>query len=110
MRAIRRIIMNNKATIQEILKDIEQVMEAAHTVIVTMQVGERKQIKELAQDVGLLVAKAPKEILGWVNHFAHSTNIAYVTRGKHGGIVRGTRPAKTVKPSKKAKPVDTVTE
>jgi hypothetical protein len=101
-----RIIMSNNANIQEIMKEIQQVMEAAHTVIETMQVGERKQIKELAQDVSLMVAKDPKAVLGFVNHFAHNTNIAYVTRGKNGGIVRGSRPVKTIKASKKVKTVD----
>jgi hypothetical protein len=109
-RAICEIIMSNNANIQEILKDIEQVMEAAHLVLETMQVGDRKQIKELAQDVSLMVAKEPKDILGFVNHFAHNTNIAYVTRGKNGGIVRGTRPVKTVKAPKKVKPVELMIE
>lgn len=95
--------MSENVNIQEMMKDIERVMEAIQTVLETMQVGERKQIKELTQDVSLLVAKDPKDILGFVNHFAHNSSIAYVTRGKNGGIVRGTRPVKTVKASKKAK-------
>jgi hypothetical protein len=106
-------MMNNNSSIPEILKDIETVMEATRGIVETMQVGERKKLKELTMDVSLLVARAPKEISGWVNHFAHSTDIAYVTRGKNGGIVRGTRPVKTIKPSKKAKVVvaaDTVSE
>ena len=58
--------------------------------------------KELAQAVGTAVTMEPKQVLGFVNHFAHNTDIAYVTRGKNGGIIRGTKPAKVVKVSKKA--------
>jgi hypothetical protein len=91
-------------------KDIErmtafsnQVFEAAEHVIETMQDGERIQIKQLAQTVGLALAKDPKNVLGFVNHFAHDTTLAYVTRGKNGGIIKGTKPVKVVKVSKKVK-------
>jgi hypothetical protein len=103
------LIMNN-TSIQEMLKDIERVMEAVHSVVETMQIGDRKQLKQLAQDVGTLVAKDPREVFGFVNHFAHNTNIAYVSRGKNGGIIKGIRPAKTVKVSKKVKVANPVTE
>jgi|SRR5277367_4305834 hypothetical protein len=91
-------------------KDIErmtafskQVFEAAEHVIETMRDGERIQIKQLAQTVGLALAKDPKNVLGFVNHFAHDTTLAYVTRGKNGGIIKGTKPVKVVKVSKKVK-------
>lgn len=94
--------MSTNTDVQEMLVDIQRVLEAAHTVIESMQPGERKQIKTLAQDVGTMVGKAPKEVLGYVNDFAHHTKIAYVTRGKNGGIIRGTKPVKVVKPAKQA--------
>jgi hypothetical protein len=94
-------------------KDVErmiafskQVFEAAEHVIETMQDGERIQIKQLAQTVGLALAKDPKDVLGFVNHFAHDTSLAYVTRGKNGGIIKGVKPVKVVKVSKKAKVAD----
>ena len=94
-------------------KDVErmtafskQCYEAAEHAIEAMQDGERIQIKELAQVVGLAVAKDPKSVLGFVNHFAHDTTLAYVTRGKNGGIIKGTKPAKVVKASKRQKKVD----
>ena len=55
------------------------------------------------------IAMEPKHVLGFVHHFAHNTETAYVTRGKHGGIIKGTRPAKTDKP-KKVKKVDVVAD
>jgi hypothetical protein len=94
-------------------KDVErmtafskQCYEAAEHALATMQDGERIQIKELAQVVALAVAKDPKSVLGFVNHFAHDTTLAYVTRGKNGGIIKGTKPAKVVKASKRQKKVD----
>ena len=94
-------------------KDVErmtafskQVYEAAEHVVEAMQDGERMQIKQLAQVVGLALAKDSKFVLGFVNHFAHDTGLAYVTRGKNGGIIRGAKPAKVVKIGKKQKKVD----
>lgn len=88
----------------------KQVFEAAHKVIETMADGERIQIKQLAQTVGLVLARDPKDVLGFVNHFAHDTTLAYVTRGKNGGIIRGTKPVKVVKAAKKAKVDTTITD
>ncbi len=85
----------------------KQVFEAAQHAIEGMQDGERIQIKQLAQVVGLAVAKDPKEVLGFVNHFAHDTSLAYVTRGKNGGIIKGTKPVKVVKAGKRQKKVAT---
>ena len=90
------------ANITVILKDIEEVFQATRTVVEGMQLGERKQIKELATLVGTMVSREPKEVLDLISLFAHNTDIAYVTRGKNGGVVRGVRPAKTVKAGKKA--------
>jgi hypothetical protein len=50
----------------------------------------------------------PKEVLAFVNYFAHKTDIAYVTRGKNGGVVKGTKPVKVVK-VKKVKEIDSAT-
>lgn len=95
--------MSNDSNIQAMLTDIQKVLEATHTIVNGMQPGERKQIKQLAEDVSAVVGRNTKEVLGYVNDYAHrieSANIAYVTRGKNGGLIRGTRPAKVVKPKK----------
>lgn len=95
-------------------KDVEritafskQVYEAAETAVAAMQDGERMQIKQLAQAVGSALSEDPKKVLGLVNLYAHDTSLAYVTRGKNGGIIKGLKPAKVVKPSKRQKKVDT---
>jgi hypothetical protein len=94
-------------------KDVEsitayskQVYEAAENAVAAMQDGERMQIKQLAQAVGTALSEDPKKVLGLVNLYAHVTSLAYVTRGKNGGIIRGTKPAKVVKASKRQKKVD----
>lgn len=87
--------------IQPMLETVGKIFTAAHTIVESLQVGERIQVKELAQSVGLAVAMDPKHVLSFVNHFAHNTELAYVTRGKNGGVIRGARPVKVVKPSKK---------
>lgn len=99
---------NNNSDVQEMLENIKPVLEAAHKVINSMQAGERKQIKNLAQDVGVLLGKEPKDVLAYVNDFAHNTKMAYVTRGKNGGIIKGVKPVKTPK-VKKVKAADDTT-
>lgn len=90
------------------LETVERIFEAAQVVIGNMADGDRIQIKDLAQRVAATVSMEPKNVLGFVHHFAYNTNTAYVTRGKHGGIIKGTRPAKTDKKVKKtANVIDT---
>ena len=95
--------MSTNANIRSMLETVERIFEAAHVAIESMAIGDRIQIKELAQTVALAVAMEPKHVLGFVNHFAHHTDIAYVTRGKNGGIIRGTKPVKVDKPKKAKK-------
>lgn len=87
----------------------KRVYETAKQTIQSMQDGERMQIKELAKVVGQALSEDPKVVLGFVNYFAHRTGLAYVTRGKNGGIIRGTRPVKVVKAGKKQKKTDVST-
>lgn len=100
--------MSTNANITNMLETVERIFDAAQVVIDGMDNGARIQIKELAQEVALAVGMEPKNVLGFVHHFAHNTDTAYVTRGKHGGIIKGTRPAKTDKPKKVKKVADTV--
>lgn len=94
------------ADIEAMTATSRRAFEAAQTVLDGMKDGERIQIKDLAKDVGLALAMDPKLVLGFVHHFAHNTTVAYVTRGKNGGIIKGAKPIRVVK-VKKAKKVDT---
>lgn len=91
------------------LEPVENIFKAAQAALEDLKDGERMQVKDLAKVVGLAVAQEPKQILGFVNYFAHNTNIAYVTRGKNGGVVKGTRTVKPVKVAK-VKPAETNTD
>jgi hypothetical protein len=95
--------LDSKTDIERMTVFSKQVYEAAQTTIESMHDGDRIQIKQLAQVVGLALAKDPKDVLGFINYFAHDTSFAYVSRGKNGGLVKGIKPVKIVKPSKKQK-------
>jgi hypothetical protein len=98
--------MNTNKNIESMLETVESIFNAAQATVESMTNGERMQIKELAQAVGLAVAMEPKQVLGFVNHFVHNTDIAYVTRGKNGGIIRGVKQPKVAKVKRvKAAPV-----
>jgi len=92
------------ADIETMTATSRRAYEAAQHVLDSMRDGERIQIKDLAKDVGLALAMDPKKVLGFVHHFAHHTSVAYVTRGKNGGIIKGIKPVK-VKKAKKVEPV-----
>jgi uncharacterized phosphosugar-binding protein len=77
-----------------------QVFKAAQQFLESMQDGERVQIKQLAQNVSTSLSRDPKKVLVFINHFAHSTSMAYVSRGKNGGLVKGVKPVKIIKPHK----------
>lgn len=92
--------------IEAMVANAKEAFEAAQHVIDGMKDGERIQIKDLAKDVGLALALDPKQVLGFVHHYAHNTTAAYVTRGKNGGVIKGVKPVKVVKVKKvKAAPV-----
>ena len=101
--------MSTQNDVEQATTFSKRVYETAKQTIQSMQDGERMQIKELAKVVGQALSEDPKVVLGFVNYFAHRTGLAYVTRGKNGGIIRGTRPVKVVKAGKKQKKVDAST-
>ena len=97
--------------IESQIETIKTVLEAANTVVSQMSDGDRMQIKKLAEQVGLAVGMEPKHVLGFVNHFAHNcSGLAYVTRGKNGGIIKGVKVAKPAKVSKRVKAVVATTD
>jgi len=94
------------ADIETMVTSAKAAFEAAQRIIDGMKDRERIQLKDLAKDVGLALALDPKEVFGFVYHFAHNNGSAYVTRGKNGGVIKGVKPVKVVKVKKvKAAPV-----
>ena len=96
--------------IQSMTETAKSIFEAADSIVDKMQDGQRKQIKELAVEVGSAVSMDPKRVLGFVSHFVHHTTLAYVTRGKNGGIIKGVRPVKVVKAKRVKKDTTPVTD
>jgi hypothetical protein len=101
--------MSTIPNVQKMTEEAESAFNAAHRIVESMSDGSRKQIKELTMEVAAVLGKDAKKVSGFVNHFVHETDIAYVTRGKNGGLIKGTRPAKIVKPKKAKKEDDTQT-
>lgn len=89
--------MSTIPNVQKMTEAADSAFTAAHNIVDAMVDGSRKQIKDLTVEVAAALGKEPKEILGFVNYFVHKTDIAYVTRGKKGGLIKGVRPAKVVK-------------
>lgn len=87
-------------------EEAKKSFDAANAIITAMKDGERKQIKDLVIEVAAVLNTEAKEVIGFVNHYAHHNNDSYVTRGKKGGLIKGSRPVKVVK-VKKAKKTDT---
>lgn len=76
------------------LETVGRIFEATHESVDSMNNGERIQLKELAQTVGLAVAMDPKDVLGFVNYYVHNSDIVYVSRGKNGGVIKGVKNTK----------------
>lgn len=101
--------MSTTPNVQQMTETAQRIFETANGIVEGMSDGSRKQIKDLATEVSTALGLEPKRVLGFVNHFVHETNIAYVTRGKKGGLIKGVRPAKVVKAKRvKKTDIDTV--
>lgn len=83
--------MNN---VKSMLEAVERIFQSAETVVSSLEDGKRIQIKELTQTVSMAVGMEPKVVLPFINHYIHNTDSVYVTRGKYGGIIKGTKPVR----------------
>lgn len=90
--------------------DVEIMTATAQTIFNTinsitndMKDGERMTVEELANKVSKTVSMDVKVVLGFINFFALNSNASYITRGAHGGYVKGQKPVKVVKAGKKSK-------
>lgn len=84
--------MNN--TISVILDDVKVIFDATQAILEPLPLGERIQLKDLAQKVATSLNLDLRYVLPFVTHFARKTDLVYVTRGKKGGIIRGSKPSK----------------
>lgn len=89
---------NNTNTLEQMVESVGTIMNAAQTVVDDMSVNDRMPVKDMAKTVGLALAVEPSVIFPFVNYFAHNTKEGYVSAGKTGGFIKGTR--KTAPPVK----------
>lgn len=94
----------------EMVEVVTKIFNATEAALLDLDVGSRVLMKDLAQGVGLAVAMDPKNVIEFVRYFVHNTDMVFVTRGKSGGVVRGPKPAKVLKKSKKTDSVSDSTE
>lgn len=80
----------------EIVENVYKQTQALIDGMPTDGEGKRMQIKDMAETVGIAVGLAPKDVLHMVNRYAHNAVGGYVTRGKKGGFIKGTKPVKIV--------------
>jgi hypothetical protein len=73
--------MSTIPSVQKMTEAADSAFTAAHKIVEAMPDGSRKQIKDLTMEVATTLGKDPKKVIGFVNHFVHETDIAYVTRG-----------------------------
>jgi len=90
--------MSKNENVIKLTQVVESIFEATFAIIDSMENGERIQMKDLAQTVGLAVAMDPKLVINFVSHFVHNSDLAYVARGKNGGVIKGSK-NNIVKPS-----------
>jgi hypothetical protein len=83
--------------IKQMVEVVESILKSSHSAVEAMAEGDRTQLKELAKTVALSLSMEPKHVLSFVDYYVHNSDIAYVSRGKNGGVIRGTKPDKPVK-------------
>ena len=97
--------MTNK---EKLLEKIDNVFKQTQVVIDGIALGNRMQLKEMAEAVSVALGIEPKVIAHYVSDYAHNCDDGYVTRGKKGGFIKGVKPLKTPKPAVVAAPSSSV--
>lgn|ERR1035437_3633735 len=92
--------MSNVKSMVDVAKSI---WTATQDQVNGMNDGDRVRLEALVLDVSTVVSMDPKDVVSFVHYFVHNSDTAYVTRGKNGGVVKGVKSAKVVKPAKAPK-------
>jgi hypothetical protein len=86
---------------KEMLVNVAKVFDATESAILGLKEDSRILMTDLSAAVSLAVAMEPKDVTEFVRYFVRNTNLVFVTRGKNGGVIKGTKPVKVVKEPKK---------
>jgi len=79
---------------KSMIETVSNIFNAADAKLAGMANKDRIQLKEMAQSIANDLRLDPKDVLGFVTYFARNTDAGYVSRGKNGGLIKGSRPAK----------------
>ena len=93
---------------KSMIETISSVLSTAESTFSGMPEKGRIQLKELAQTVAAATGIEVKDALTFVTYFARNTDLGYVSRGKNGGLIRGSRPIKPM--PKESVPMSTVSD
>jgi len=95
--------MSKKSNVKAMLETVETVFKAASFALDEMEDGDRVQLSALAEAVSVATNLSLQTVAPLTNHFAHHTSEGYVSRGKHGGLVKGEKNTSVSKPRKSSK-------
>jgi hypothetical protein len=93
-------------TIERVQQQDKSIYDATFTIINGMTDGQNKPIDTLTEEVNKTVDMPFNNLRSFVAHFAKAAeadSLCYVSKGKHGGVVKGTRPVKEAKKTKKVR-------
>ncbi len=82
-----------------LLKKIDNIFIQTQMVIDGIALGNRMQLKEMAEAVSAAMGLDAKSVALYVSDYAHNAEGGYVTRGKKGGFIKGVKPVKILKPT-----------
>lgn len=82
-----------------LLKKIDNIFIQTQMVIDGIALGNRMQLKEMAEAVSAAMGLDTKSVALYVSEYAHNAEGGYVTRGKKGGFIKGDKPVKVLKPT-----------
>lgn len=84
-----------------LIKKVKDIFDATLNVIKPMKDGDREKVEEITKAVAISLYNDPdqaKKISLYVSSFLHEEKeLGYVSRGKHGGYIRGKKKTKVVK-------------
>lgn len=83
------------ANAKSMIETVSGILNSCESRLSGMPDKSRIQIKDLTQAISSELNLNPKDALAFVTYFARNTDMGYVSRGKNGGLIKGTRPAKS---------------
>jgi len=93
----------SNSNITQVIDTVSTILTATNSIVESMSEGDRKHMNTLVNEVAIATSMDTKKVENFVHHFVRTTNLAFVQRGKLGGVVRGQKPVTLVKAGKLTK-------